>query len=418
MPKTAPRPVVPRRPAVTLALADAAVPMALVGMGVALAALVWQRGEAALPLAPLLFGGWLVGVFVLRLYPQHYRVIGFVPAAAGVGAVVAVVGYFTDWPGWLVGLFAFCQGVAVGALLRYRDHFRDNPARFGLAALGGVLAAAGAVAAFQGIGGAADDWRETYRLALIGVSVLLTVFGTVAFARPAAELVIDPFGRLSYDCRAAGPGVKVVPKTGPCLVIANHAAWFDPLFIAEVVPREITPLMTSGFYDLPVLKTLMRRVFRVIRVAEQAARRDAPEIAEAVGALDRGQCVVIFPEGYLRRKEEVPLKRFGQGVWQILRARPNTPVIACWIEGSWGSYFSHHNGPPTRNKKRDFRRPIAVGMSPPIVVPAELLADHLATRVYLMNQVLAARGHLGLEALPPVELPVRGEEGEEKGAVE
>jgi 1-acyl-sn-glycerol-3-phosphate acyltransferase len=120
--------------------------------------------------------------------------------------------------------------------------------------------------------------------------------------------------------------------------------------------------------------------------------------------------VVIFPEGYLRRKEEQLLRRFGQGVWQILSARPATPVVACWIEGTWGSYTSYFNGPPTKNKRPDFRRPIGYGLSAPEVVPADVLADGLRARIDLMNRVLDARKHLGLAEVPRVELPAREEE--------
>ena len=117
--------------------------------------------------------------------------------------------------------------------------------------------------------------------------------------------------------------------------------------------------------------------------------------------------MVIFPEGYLRRTEERPLRRFGQGVWQILQARPDTPIFACWIEGSWGSFMSYFNGLPTKNKKKDVRRPIGIGMSAPITIPPEELEEHLRTRIHLMNVVLAAREHLGLPPVPPFELAAK-----------
>ncbi|MBY0457510.1 MAG: hypothetical protein K2V38_09255, partial [Gemmataceae bacterium] len=147
--------------------------------------------------------------------------------------------------------------------------------------------------------------------------------------------------------------------------------------------------------------------FGVIRVPELALKKDAPEIQEAVAALDRGECVVIFPEGYLQRAKDKPLRRFGQGVWQVLKARPDTPVFAAWIEGGWGSYTSYHNGRPTKGKRPDFRRPIGVGLSSPVVIPPDELTDHLPTRTHLMNLVAAARAHLGLPPLPRFELPVK-----------
>jgi 1-acyl-sn-glycerol-3-phosphate acyltransferase len=238
---------------------------------------------------------------------------------------------------------------------------------------------------------------------------VLCAFSWYWFFRPWFELTCEPVLWWMYKIRAAGPGLNELPPTGPCLVIANHASWLDPLFLAKVLPRRTTPMMTAKFYDKRVIGWLVRR-FGVIRVPEHALKQDTPELREAIAALDRGECVVIFPEGFLRRSEEKPLKRFGRGVWQILSERPDTPVFNVWIEGAWGSYCSYWNGPPTKNKKRDRRRPIGVGVSAAVTVPADVLANHLRTRVYLMNHVLAARMHLGLPALPAVELPTKDED--------
>ena len=87
-----------------------------------------------------------------------------------------------------------------------------------------------------------------------------------------------------------------------------------------------------------------------------------------------------------------------------------TPVVACWIEGAWGSYCSYRGGTPTKNKKPDLRRPIAVGVGAPVAVDAATLEGHLATRLFLMNRVAAARSHLGLPELPAFELPPKGDD--------
>jgi 1-acyl-sn-glycerol-3-phosphate acyltransferase len=212
-----------------------------------------------------------------------------------------------------------------------------------------------------------------------------------------------------YRIRARGPGVDGFPLHGPLLVVANHAAWFDPLFLAKVLPRRLIPMMTSVFYDLPVLRWLML-VARAIRVQASTYRREAPELAQAIAALDRGECVVIFPEGAMRRREDQPLRLFGQGVWHLLKERPHTPVVVCWIEGNWGCYFSYFNGPPTRNKRMDFRRPIEIGVSSPMLVDAAILADQRGTRVHLMQCCLEARRHLGLQPLHVERLDMLTEE--------
>jgi 1-acyl-sn-glycerol-3-phosphate acyltransferase len=248
---------------------------------------------------------------------------------------------------------------------------------------------------------AAQD--ERVRFSSFAFAVSLTLFAVLRLFRPAFEWFFVPtFGGM-YFIRGTGPGFARVPPVGPVLLIGNHGGYFDPVILQKVTDRPVTGMMTSVYYDLWFVKLLSILIFRTIRVPHATARHEAPELREAVAALDRGECVMIFPEGWLRRKEDVPLKRFGQGIWQILRDRPDTPVVCCWIEGTWGSLFSFKNGPPMKGKSLDFWRPVDVGINAPILVPADVLADHWETRFFLMNEVSAARSHLGLEPLPRFE---------------
>ena len=247
---------------------------------------------------------------------------------------------------------------------------------------------------------------------LLAASVLaiLTLFAWLLLLRPAIELAVEPVLWWMYRIRGIGPGLKTFPKSGPCLVVANHACWFDPLFLAKVLPRPITPMMTSRFYDRPLLKWLVKRVFHAIRVHERALKSDVPEeIRDAIAALDRGECVVIFPEGLMRRTEEKLVKRFGRGVWQILAARPATPVFECWIEGGWGSFCSYRGGKPMQGKRVDFRRAIDVAISGRVVLDVATLAEHLKTRFALMNRCLDSRVLLGLPDVSRFELPKSGD---------
>lgn len=379
---------------------------------------LWMPSEAAEKIArmPVVFGSWLVGFLLPRLHPFRFRVLGLAPFAATVGVIflVAIGGPPDTRPAWQVGGFCLLEGLAVGAVLRYRDRFRAELRHLTIAALVGVGVAVAILWSYSTFAREDAEAQAAYPWVLLGFAIAAALLAWLTLFRSAVEFIVEFPATLMYKLTHAGPGVAAFPQTGPVIVIANHAAWFDPLFLAKWVPRPITPMMTAKFYDTPILRTLLRRVFYVIRVSEIAIRREAPEIQEAIAALDAGKCVVIFPEGYLRRKEDQPLRRFGQGIWQILKERPDTPVVACWLEGNWGSYFSFKDGPPTKNKKKDLRQPIAVAMSAPETVPPEVLAEHLPTRVYLMNKVLEARAHLGLPAIPRVELPAAQDDDEKK----
>ena len=346
----------------------------------------------------------IVGGALGFVYRHPFRVLGLVPIFSLGWLGLATYGVAMDiWPGWAHGMFFGLNVVALHyGWTKDARAFWEKCVIYSAAILGFVMAGLFANAILP------PEWAKWYALGILG---LLVLAAWVFLLRPVTELAVEPVLWLMYKIRGAGPGLTAIHHRGPCLVVANHACWFDPLFLAKVLPRPITPMMTALFYDLPVMRWFMRHVFHTIRVPDRALKQDVPEeIQQAIAALDRGECVVIFPEGYLRRSEEKPLKRFGRGVWQILAARPETPVFACWIEGGWGSYCSYFNGKPTKNKKPDFRRPIGVAVTGPIAVDADTLGEHLRTRLFLMNRVAEARKELGLAELATFELPTRDDE--------
>jgi 1-acyl-sn-glycerol-3-phosphate acyltransferase len=235
------------------------------------------------------------------------------------------------------------------------------------------------------------DWLQVPSGVNRCMAIVLAVAVHLYWLREWMELTASPLAWLIYRIHHTGPGRPLIPWHGPLIVIANHAAWFDPFWLGKVIPRRLTPMMTSDFYDLPGLYWLMRYVLRVIRVEEAHARREAPELDEAVARLDAGECLVIFPEGRLRREEHRHLAPFQRGIWLILQKRPATPVVPCWIEGNWGSFFSWKDGPPMKNKPFDWGRRILVVVGEPIFVPSEILNDHRTTRRYLEEAVLRLR---------------------------
>ena len=249
------------------------------------------------------------------------------------------------------------------------------------------------------------DWIGLItHIEVVLLTVCLVVWTTLHHTRALFELVVEWCVRpWLYRIRWTGPGTSTVPIVGPCLVIANHGSWPDPVFLGIALPRPMTPIMIQSFYDMWFLRPILKYIFRAIVVPETPIRRETPELEQAVAALQRGELVVIYPEGYLRRKEDQPLKRFGQGVWRILQACPDVPVVPCWIEGAWGSKFSHAGGPPgAKGKKMDFFRRITIRMMPPLVVPPEVLAEGMATRLYLMNRVIDAHNSGAATPLPHV----------------
>jgi 1-acyl-sn-glycerol-3-phosphate acyltransferase len=349
----------------------------------------WALSGAAL--ARFLFGLILGHLIVLTLpvsrraglipYTWIALAIWFVVPPSGGLSSPPPEGGTTNWawlPGVLIGLIDASLQLSFEQIPSrlWPQHFMSTV---------GAKTAGIAVGVAAGLLAAEESW---WLAVLAGVMAIVSL---ATLLRQTIELTAETMLLPSYRIHCRGPGRRLFPRYGPVIAIANHAAFFDPVWLGKVVPRRIIPMMTSQFYDRPILHFLVKRVFRAIRVQDSHYRYVVPELAEAIESLDKGECLVIFPEGNLRREEERVLRRFGQGVWRILKERPFTPVVACWIEGNWGSFFSHRGGPPMKNKYPDFWRTITVMMREPILLPPDVLADAQATRQYLMDLVLGLR---------------------------
>jgi 1-acyl-sn-glycerol-3-phosphate acyltransferase len=359
-----------------------------------------------------------VGSVISGMHGHLFRVGGWMPYSWTLILILQLYAWIAgDWESVLVPT-SFAFGLILPPAMSYVSAQIDDRSRastfswlFSLMGLSVFFT----LIALKLSGTSGNNWGMLTTALVTITALLATLHGWLRMFRCIFEFTVEVCITILYPIKGGGSGLYQLPWRGPCLVIANHACWVDPLWIAKILPFQTTPMMTARFYDLPVIAWLMRKVIGTIRVPESGFRREAPEIQEAIAALDRGECVVLFPEGWLRRKEEIPIRRFCRGVWDILKERPNTPIYPCWIEGGWGSYTSYWNGPPTKNKKMDFLHRVKIGVRPVVHLSEETLANHMKTRFALMEEVNQARAEIGLPLANLGNAPGEDDNESEKG---
>ena len=119
-----------------------------------------------------------------------------------------------------------------------------------------------------------------------------------------------------------------VPRSGGLLVIANHLSDSDPAVIGYALPRMAHYMAKRELFDIPVLSWIIRtlRAFPVNRGSP-----DRAAIRKTVELIQRGDAVVVFPEGQL--SETGVLQPLMPGVAMIV-ARSGAPVLCVGLIGT------------------------------------------------------------------------------------
>lgn len=145
-----------------------------------------------------------------------------------------------------------------------------------------------------------------------------------------AQLVLRP--ALHAVARFESEGLEHIPAEGGFLACGNHVGPFDALaygrllHVSGVAPRF---LVKDSLLRRPVLGPLLRATGQV-PVARGTART-ADALATATAALQRGEAVIVFPEGtFTRDPERWPMRgRLGAARLALATGAPLLP-IACW----------------------------------------------------------------------------------------
>lgn len=124
-----------------------------------------------------------------------------------------------------------------------------------------------------------------------------------------------------------------IPARGPAIVACNHISYLDPFTNGEAVHRAGRRprfLAKEDLFRIPVVGTVLRGAHQ-IPVAR--GTRDRTSLDRAAAALERGEVVVVYPEGTVtKRPDGLPME--GKTGTVRLSLRTGVPIVPM---ASWGS---------------------------------------------------------------------------------
>lgn len=187
---------------------------------------------------------------------------------------------------------------------------------------------------------------------------------------------------------------------GGIVLAANHMTWVDPLIISHALWDADRPprfLAKVALFQVTFIGWVLRDAGQIPVYRE--SREAAHAVQDAVSAVERGECVVVYPEGTLTRDPDLwPMAaKTGAARIALLSGRPLIPMA------HWGAQRLMR---PYRKEFKPFpRKDVHVVVGPPVDLD-DLRAAPLTNESYheaterLMDAITAMQAALRGETPP------------------
>jgi 1-acyl-sn-glycerol-3-phosphate acyltransferase len=149
----------------------------------------------------------------------------------------------------------------------------------------------------------------------------------LALAKPFVSLV------LGVDLR----GREKLPERGPALLVANHNSHLDTLVLMSLFPVRLLPGLrpvAAGDYFLRnrFMRWFSLQLVGILPISRRPTASGGHPLTPCLDALDRGEILILFPEG--SRGEPETRGPFKRGVAHLVKSRPEIPVIPVCLGGT------------------------------------------------------------------------------------
>ncbi|GAA2790463.1 lysophospholipid acyltransferase family protein [Kribbella solani] len=166
------------------------------------------------------------------------------------------------------------------------------------------------------------------------------------------RFLVAPLVKLFF--RPKVTGVEHVPTEGPALLVSNHLAFSDSIFLPVSVPRQIVFPAKSEYFTAPGLKgKLVATFFRSvgqIPIDRSGGRASLAALNTGLGILEQGGLFGIYPEGTRSPDGRLYKGKTGVARMAIVAGVPVIPVAMIGTEKLqppgriWPKWFYREKG--------------------------------------------------------------------------
>ena len=134
---------------------------------------------------------------------------------------------------------------------------------------------------------------------------------------------------LKIYCRLEVRGRQYVPESGPAIIACNHVSFLDPVIAGMTTGRKVNFLARASLFETRLLGGLIRRLGAYPLQAEGG--NDIAAIKKSLKLLQKGEIIIIFPEGTRSLNGSLQEAQAGVG---MLAFKSQSPVVPVYISGA------------------------------------------------------------------------------------
>lgn len=127
-----------------------------------------------------------------------------------------------------------------------------------------------------------------------------------------------------------------LPRVGPAIICANHNSHLDTMVLMTIFPlrllSKLRPVAAAAYFlQNPLLGWFALRIIGIIPIKRDRSGCTEHPLARCSEALERGEILIIYPEG--SRGEPESLADFQSGIAHLAKRHPDVPIYPVFLYG-------------------------------------------------------------------------------------
>jgi 1-acyl-sn-glycerol-3-phosphate acyltransferase len=127
-----------------------------------------------------------------------------------------------------------------------------------------------------------------------------------------------------------------LPHHGPAILVANHNSHLDTAAIMLLFQQNLFHLVrpvaaADHFLKWPFSAWFSTVIMNILPIERQATKSCHDQLADCCVALDRGEILILYPEG--TRGEPETMQEFKTGIAHLAKRYPEVPIYPLFLHG-------------------------------------------------------------------------------------